>query len=120
MSTVLLPMKLFAGLLPPPAGAGAAGEAGGADVGWLLLVAWLVGTLPPGVAGVVGLAGKVGAALLPELPVFPVPLMLPAGTSCHCWFAPFQSWYWAIWPPSALEPSGTSTALPLKVLIRRT
>ncbi len=56
----------------------------------------------------------------PELPAFPVPLALPAGTSCHCCWAPAQSWYWAMWLPSALEPPGTSTAMPLKRLIRRT
>src|SRR5690242_675805 len=111
MSTVLLPMKPVAELPPPPPApppAPAAGDDADGHGERVPLVAWLVGTLPPGVVGV---------GVLPELPVLS---MLPAGTSFHSWLAPPLSLFWATRPPSALEPFWTSTAMPLKRLIRRT
>ena len=41
-------------------------------------------------------------------------------TSCHCWLAPFQSSYWTMFPPSAVEAPCTSTTLLLLRLINRT
>jgi hypothetical protein len=38
-----------------------------------------------------------------ELPVFPVPLMLSAGTSRHCWSAPFRSLHCTTWEPSPVD-----------------
>src|SRR3954449_9319051 len=45
---------------------------------------------------------------------------VPTGTSCHCWLVPFQSAYWTMLPPSAVEAPCTSSALPLLRLISRT
>ena len=63
--------------------------------------------VPPG-GGVVG-GGVVG---LPPPP--------STRTSCHCWLAPFQSSYWTMFPPSAVEAPCTSTTLLLWRLISRT
>src|SRR3954452_550490 len=41
----------------------------------------------------------------------------PTRTSCHCWLVPFQSLYWTMLAPSAVEAPCTSRALPLLRLI---
>src|SRR5690242_19112328 len=103
MSTVLLPMNRVAEARFSVVGVDDVVE------GRVLLGVWLAG-----VAQARGVVDVGGVAVLPEPPT------LPAGTSCHCWLAPPQSQYWAMRSPAVFEPAGTSTAMPLKRLIRRT
>ena len=55
----------------------------------------------------------VGVGVGVDVGVGVVGLAPPSRTSCHCWLVPFQSEYWTMLAPSAVEAPCTSTALPL-------